>query len=160
MSKREEAFARMCRVDGQKPTARDRWRAFHRLYRLADNHGGYQDCALKEAMMVLFPWRWMQVLDASESDGLVDRGKLPMFLRKTLLDHARRRRLRKYGGTPERDRAVANKVRNEHGMEVTPEEVAEVRYKLMTLARDVADKLGVRPPEHIDELTAILRGPK
>ena len=158
MNKKEAAFDRMCRIDGKQPTTRDRWKAFHRLYRLADGHGGYQDCALKEAVMTLFPWSRTHALDAPETDGLVDRNHIPMFLRKTLLDHARRRRLRKYGGTPERDKAVARMVREQHGIEATPEQVAEVRYKVMTLARDVADQCGLPRPEHIDEVTAIING--
>jgi hypothetical protein len=162
MSKRDEdnAFTRrLCRLDGQKPTARDRWKAFHRLWRIANGHGAYQDIQVGESFRVLFGgWRCVRLLDSEETDGLVDRSKYPKFLRKQLLETARRQRL--YAGHYEwmdRDKKVANAVREAHGMEVTPDEVAETRRKVIRLARETAARLDYRLPADDEDLLRLLK---
>ena len=150
MGRRDDADfdRRLCRLDGLKPTARDKWRAFHRLWRLAHGRGPYQDIDAGICLRVLFGgWRAIQLLDGSESDGLVDRSHVPKFIRRQLLESHRRRRL--YAGHyewMERDKAVANTVREAHGIEVTPMEVAEARWKVIRLARDTAAVMDFKLP--------------
>ena len=157
MNKRDAFERRLCYIGGERPTTRDRWMAFYRLHRMTAGGNVHREHGSHEAMMVLFPPKWTSLVNASSNDGLVDRSKIPIFLRKQLLEHIRRRRLRKYGGDPERDRKVAAIVREQHGIEATPDQVAEVRYKVMSIARRVAEDHGKRPPEHISELAAILK---
>jgi hypothetical protein len=147
-------YERLCRVDGQKPTARERWTAFHRLWRIAHGRGVWHDMEAGMCFRVLFGgWRSIHLLDGHESDGLVDRSHIPTFLRKTLLEGHRRQRL--YAGHYEwrdRDKTVANKVRDEHGIEVTPLEVAEVRYKLLRAVRARAAEDDVKLPADDEDL--------
>lgn len=149
MPRRDHDFEdRMLRIDGKKPTARDKWRAFSRLWRLANGHGAYQDIAAGEAIRVLFPnWRMVRLLDDDTGDGLVDRSHIPKFLRKRMIEHIRRKRL--YGGHPEwRERAkvVARLVREKLGREVTPDQVAEVRLRVIGIIRRTASERGVDLP--------------
>ena len=161
MSKRDHDYERrLCRLDGLKPTTRDKWRAFHRLWRLAHGRGGYQDIEAGECFRVLFGgWRSIRLMDGSDSDGLVDRSHLPKFLRKSLLEGHRKRRL--YAGHyewVERDKVTANRCRDEHGIEVTPDEVAEVRRKVIRLARERAAAMDVPVPADDDDLLRLIRG--
>jgi hypothetical protein len=154
-----EFEARMLRLDGKKPTAREKWQAFHRLWRLAQGHGVYQDAEAVDCFRVLFPnWRPIQLLNGLESDGLVDRSHMPKFLRKQLLEGHRRQRL--YAGHyewMERDKKVANLCREQHGIEVTPDEVAETRRKLIRLARDTAAEMDVKVPADDEDLLRMLK---
>ena len=157
MNKRDAFERRLCHVGGERPTTRDKWRAFYRLHRMTVGGSVHREHGAHEALMVLFPPKWTSLVNAANNDGLVDRSKIPIFLRKQLLEHIRRRRLRKYGGDPERDRKVVAIVREQHGIEATPDQVAEVRYKVMTLVRKIAEEHGMQPPEHFDEVAAILK---
>ena len=159
MGKRDRDFElRLCRIDGRKPTARDKWKAFHRLWRLSQGHGAEQDIAAGQAFRVLFNnWRAILLLDTDRCDPLVDRSHVPTFLRKQMLDLYVRRRL--YGGHPEwaeRDKRVANAVRAE-GIEVTPREVAEVRAKVIRLARQRAAEMDVKIPDDDEDLLRLLK---
>jgi hypothetical protein len=157
MNKKDAFERRLCHIDGERPTARDRWQAFYRLHRMTVGGSVHREHGAHESMMVLFPAKWTCLVNASTTDGLVDRSKYPMFLRKSLLEGIRRARLRKYGGNAERDRAVARIVREQHGIEATPEQVSEVRYKVMSIARTISDSMGLDPPSHIDQLAAVLK---
>jgi hypothetical protein len=156
----DDAFTRrLCRIDGQKPNARDRWKAFHRLWRIANGHGAYQDIQVGESFRVLFGgWRCVRLLDSSDGDGMVNRSHLPKFLRKHLLETYRRQRL--YAGHYEwmdRDKKTANLVRDRHGIEVTPTEVAEVRRKVIRLARDTAARLDMKLPADDADVLRLLK---
>jgi hypothetical protein len=81
----------------------------------------------------------------------------PKFLRRQLLETEKRRRL--YGDHPEwreRDKLVASMVR-EDGIEVTPTEVAEVRQKVIRLARAKGLEMGFPLPDDDDELLLLLK---
>lgn len=157
-----ERELRMCRVDGRVPTTRDMWRAFHRLWRLSQGHGSYRDMEAIDCFRTLFPsWRWIRLLDAPPGDGLVNNSRFPLPIRKRLLQTAINRRLRsRPGETRERDAAVSNLVREKHGIEVTPDQVAEIRYKVLRQVQEIAILHGKRPPETMQELGAILKGAK
>ena len=157
MSKKHITTERLCRLNGEKPTARDRWLAFYRLYRLSMGHGAFQDMAAVDAFRTLFrDWRFIRLLESEERSP--SRAHVPRFLRRRLLDMDRRRRL--HGDHPEwaeRDKAVANHVHNEHGMEVTPDEVAAVRRKIITIARQKAAEQGIAVPADDEELLRLLK---
>ena len=159
MGKRDDFEERLLRLNGKRPTARDRWRAFSRLWRLAHRHGVYQDMAATECFQVLYAdWRYVWLLDEERGDGLVDRSHIPTFLRKRLLAHHKKQRL--YAGHyewVERDKKVANLCRDVHGIEVTPTEVAEVRRKVINLARSKAVTLGVRLPADDEDVLRLLK---
>lgn len=157
MNKKDAFERRLCRVDGERPTARDQWTAFYRLHRMLEGRDVHREHGAKEALMVLFSGRWTCLVNAEATDGLVDRAKYPLLLRRLLLDGIRRKRLRKYGGNAERDRAVARIVREQHGIEATPEQVAQVLYKVMSMARALSDSMGLKPPDSVDELAAVLK---
>lgn len=153
----------MMRLDGQRPTAREMWTAFYRLWRIAHGHGAEQDIAAGWCFRVLFPdWKFIFLIDHNDTDGLTNRSHIPTFLRKQLLANHRKQRL--YGGGNydwiERDKATANKIREKEGIEVTPLEVAEVRWKLMQKAKAAAAECGVPAPRDYDELFAMLKGGK
>ena len=142
---------RMCRLNGQQPTVREKWTAFYRLYRISQGHGAYSDMDASDCFRILFAdWRPLHLIEANES--LVSRNHAPVFLRKMLLKADRRKRL--YGGNhewEERDKVVASKLRDD-GVEVTPEEVAEVRYRLIRSIRNKAAADDVRLPEDDAEM--------
>jgi hypothetical protein len=152
---------RMCRLNGKRPTARERWTAFYRLYRISQGHGVYQDMAAADCLRVLMPsGRCIALMN--EGDRSPSRTHIPVFLRRKLVDADRRRRL--YGKHPEwmgRDKVVAAKVR-EDGIEVTPEQVGEVRQKVLRLARQRAAECGIPVPgddaKLLDLLHDSLRG--
>lgn len=145
---------RLCRLNGKKPTARERWTAFHRLWRIAHGRGAWQDMEAGMCFRVLTGnWRFIYLLDGRESDGLTDRSHIPKFLRRSLLENHRRQRL--YAGHYEwrdRDKTTARRVRDREGIEVTPLEVAEVRYKLLRSIRARAAEEDLRLPEDDDDL--------
>ena len=159
MSRKEISIDRQCRLNGQKPTLRDKWIAFHRLYRLAMRHGPYQDMAVVDCFRTLYAnWSWLCLLESEEKSP--SRAHVPKFLRRRLLEYERRHRL--HGDHPEwaeRDKVVARKVREESGMEVTPDEVAVVRRKLITMAREKAAYLGIPLPSDDEQLLRLLKEP-
>jgi hypothetical protein len=86
---------RMCRVDGQKPTSRDRWKAFYRLYRITMKHDDLRYASrdrsgLDALRMLNNDW----VARLNETDLLSD-GGMPVFLRKRFVEMAKRRRAAK-----------------------------------------------------------------
>lgn len=161
MSKRDDDALerRMLRLNGEKPTARDRWTAFYRLWRLAHGHGPYHDMDANMCFRVLFSdWEPIHLLDALETDGYVDRAHVPTFIRKDSLRIRRKQRL--YAGHYEwieRDKVVANRLRAEHGMEVTPLEVAETRRKVINEARRIAAEQDFAVPADDEELLRLLK---
>lgn len=147
MPRKEFDTERLCRLNGKSPTAREKWRAFHRLYRLAHGRGGYQDLAAAECFRVLYSdWRPVQLLEGGTNDGRVNTARVPVVIRKRLLAHRRKQWL--YGGNRElveRDKAVAATLRAE-GKEITPLEVAVVRKNVVRIAREKAAAVGVVLP--------------
>lgn len=150
---RDFDFARiLCTLEG--PTHRERWRAFHRLYRLArrkegeNNFGG----GLIDCLRVLGFHEW--VVSLGKSDKLDDRVAMPVFLRKMTLETTKRRRL--YGSEHEElrqaDCYAARKMAEKYGVEMTPDQCAEVRHKVAKAARQLAVTHGVRVPESEVEL--------
>ena len=150
---------RLCRLNGKKPTARDIWRAFHRLWRIARGHGPFHDMEADLCFRVLFRnWGFIRLMDGPESDGYVNNSRIPKFLRERMLRDRKRRRL--YGDHPEwreRDKQVARHVRERHGMEVTPEEVAETRRKVIELARAKAAEMDIKLPKDDEALLRLLK---
>jgi hypothetical protein len=155
--KKEISVERQCHLDGQKPTLRDKWLAFHRLYRLARRGNPYQAMAAVDCLRTMQKdWSWIRLLE--QEVGQLSRVHWPKFLRRRFLDTERRRRL--HGNHPEwreRDKIVANMVREQHGMEVTPDEVAAVRRKLITVARQKAAEVGFAVPSDDEKLLKMLK---
>lgn len=54
---------RMCRVDGAQPTTRERWTAFHRLWRIAERSSppfhGFEDCF----RVLMHDWKWIILMN-------------------------------------------------------------------------------------------------
>lgn len=153
---------RLCYLNGAKPTPRERWKAFHRLFRLSQGHGPDQDMAAGECFRILYgSWRAILLLDdygPGPDAWPMNSTRYPIFLRKRLLENAKRKRL--YGNHPEwkeRDKVVARHVRDKHGMEVTPTEVAEVRRKVINLARAKAAELDFTLPKDDEEVLRLLK---
>jgi hypothetical protein len=136
------------------PSPRDRWKMLHRLWRIACKgsarpEGGDADAS--DCLFTIFcnspKWLRMYRLLKAEGDKLETRRLCPTFLRKMLLDSERRLRLRT--GHPEwyeQDQVTAQKVRDSHGYEVTPDEVAGVRRNLLDVARSTARVMNVWLP--------------
>jgi hypothetical protein len=155
MSKKRFDELRMCRLDGAKPTARERWIAFSRLYRLTQGHGASQDMAAVECLHVLMPsGRWLRLVQAAE--GSPSRTHAPKFLRRILLNSDRKRRL--HGQCfewLEADRHVARQLA-ERGTEMTPDEVGATRGGIFRMARAKAAQLGIALPADDEGLLAYL----
>jgi hypothetical protein len=139
---------RMCRVDGQRPTARERWIAFHRLWRLAQGHGAWQDMAAVDCFRVIFTnWDGIRLLNSNEDT--LSRVSTPSFLRRELLKHDKRKRL----GYPDTEQmqSIARQL-HEQGTEMTPDDVAEVRQKVIRKFRDHALRNDIPVPADDDAL--------
>ena len=148
---------RLCRLNGKQPTMRDRWTAFYRLYRISQGIGAWQDIAAGDCFRVLFNnWSWIRLVD--DEVPTLSRVHWPTFLRRQIIKMERDRRL--YGNHKEewkkRDKWVANKCHNE-GTEVTPDEVAVVRRKIIDLARAKGQEMGMRLPKDDDDLLRLLK---
>ena len=150
---------RLCRLNGKQPNARDRWRAFHRLWRIAHGHGAFQDIEAGICFRVMFrDWRAVRLMESEKSDGYVNNSRVPKFLRERLLRHRIRKRLHgNHLEWDERDRKVARTLREQQGIEVTPIEVAEVRRKVINIARAKAAELGLEMPADDAELLQMLK---
>jgi hypothetical protein len=147
---------RMLRLDGNKPTARDRWRAFYRIYRLVkrseDSHnlmGG-----AKNALIVLDRrfGRWIAIM---ESNDRTDSSSWPTFLRKIMLESERRRRIYANGDYDKliaMDKQCAVRLRNKEGIEMTPEEVGSHRARLCSIMRAKAAEMDLRVPDDDTDL--------
>lgn len=134
---------------GEEPTPRERWKAFYRLYRLAskkeseNNFGG----GLIDCLRILGCHDW--VVSLGKKDRLSDRYAMPTFLRKMTLDTDKRRRLygNEYKALREADCFAARKMAEKYGVELTPDECAEVRHKVAKAARQLAVTQGIPLPE-------------
>lgn len=155
-SKKDKEFARMLE---RKPTARDKWRAFYRLWRIAHGHGHKQDEAAEDCYHVLFPnWRPIRLLKEETSGSLIDTSRMPKFLRWKFLEHHRRKRLygNYYQTWREQDKRTVAKLR-EKGIEITPDEVAETRRKVIQMARAEGMKSGISLPKDDEDLLRLLK---
>lgn len=157
MNHKHQPIERFCRLNGQMPTLRERWIAFHRLYRIVSKHERWasSEPTLSDSLRVFSP-RWTALMNC-EGDTIGSRAR-PKFLRRSLIEGERRRRL--HGNHPEwseRDKVVANLVRNQHGMEVTPDEVAVVRRKVINIARKKAVELGITLPADDGDVLRLLK---
>lgn len=71
---------RMCRLDGQQPTARERWKAFYRLWRAA--YWRHKDHYVLLAFRVLmYDWRWIKLVEQPPGDTLECQRFLPLDIR-------------------------------------------------------------------------------
>ena len=158
MSSDPEFDERLCRLKGKQPNARDRWRAFHRLWRIAHGHGAFQDIEAGICFRVMYrDWRAIHLMESPGRDGYVDNSRVPKILRERLLRHRKRKRLHgNHYEWAERDRKVAHLVRERHGMEVTPEQVAETRRRVIQIARAKAAELNLDVPADDDALLRML----
>ena len=157
MDHKHISVERLCRLNGEKPSLRDRWYAFYRLYRLSQGHGACQDMAAVDALRTLYSnWAWIRLIETEERSP--SRAHIPVFLRKSLLQNEREQRL--YNGHyewKERDKAVAHAVREAHGMEVTPDEVAVIRRKVIDIARARAAEQGINLPHDDEDVLKLLK---
>ena len=57
-------YRRLCRLDGRKPTARERWVAFYRLWRLIRNARPAQswEDAIECFRVLMHDWRWIELV--------------------------------------------------------------------------------------------------
>lgn len=151
---------RMLRFNGKRPTMRDHWRAFYRLYRLATKadgsynlNGGAVDC-----LRVMGYHDWVCLCRADDDMACDD---VPVFLRRRFLEASRRKRLygkrlENYGEFRSVDQAASRRMAEQHGIEVTPDECGAVRAKVLRLARAKAAELDLRVPESDVELLQML----
>jgi hypothetical protein len=142
---------RMLRLDGQKPTRRELWTAFYRLYRIAMGRGAYQDMAAEECFHVLMSGgRMIALVGAAKSS--VSRVTYPTVVRRQLLKSERKRRLHgRFWEWLDTDKRVARQL-CERGLETTPIEVAEVRSKVIRMIREKAAAENIRVPADDREL--------
>ena len=157
MSRHSFDEERLCRINGKKPTAREQWWAFYRLWRITQKAGMWQSQEAVTCFRVFFQnWGFISCADDGDATNVrdgIDMAGVPKFLRYKFLDHRRKKRL--YGKHYERmgqAKMVARKVREEHGIEVTPEECAAVRLKLIKHIRERALADGVTVPQDDDDL--------
>jgi len=152
---------RMCRLNGKKPTVREWWTAWYRLWRISHKTANlYIDGEATDCFRVLFPGTAFRHLVESLGDPL--KARYPVFLRKRLLETARKERLYgKFWGEwaewQERDKRVAMVLRQQQGIEVTPIEVAEVRRKVLNMARAKAAEIGLDLPEDDADVLDMLK---
>lgn len=78
----------------KRPTARQRWAAFYRLWRIASRgRSGQEQLMMESCLKVLMHnWKWVQLV-TSGGDRLAKRNKAPVFLRRLLAENARELRL-------------------------------------------------------------------
>lgn len=163
MNKKRDREDRMLGINGQRPTARDRWGAFWRLYRLCLRQYGDNSSNAFDALRMLGFGGWIaDVRLGGAGPGLVNQRHVPLFLRRRLLDMARRRRLygnwcREWEDLRPLDQRAARHLAAQ-GVEMTPDEVAEVRAKFVRHVRSKAATLGLPLPESDYELLQVVKG--
>lgn len=143
---------RMCRLNGKKPTDREKWTAFYRLYRMTQRGRNAEACmeAADCLRILMADWSWLLLVQSSGT--MLTGPMVPKFLRYKFLEIAKRKRL--YGEGYkwlDRSKLVAMQM-HEQGIEVTPEEVAETRLKVIRMIRDKANADNIRIPEDDEEL--------
>jgi len=147
------------RIDEQRlfsharPTARERWLCFCRLYRLArkvDEQNNQASNSAVDALRMIGYWNWCAAL--AERDPPGDRRHYPLFLRREFLRLAKRRRL--YGPSLEhyeellpKDQAIARVFAEERGIELTIDEAADERNRLFRKIRQHMRDCGSPMPE-------------
>ncbi len=153
---------RALRLEGSEPTARDCWISFYRLWRMAAGRQQgaksiYKELATQTAFYCLGGRdvsQWVQLM-GKEENNFKNHNLLPKFLRRQILDQERRARIK---GTiiqakwQIRNQRVAAKVREEKGMEVTPDAVGEVRAKIINHIRSKAREMNVQVPKDDENL--------
>ena len=145
------------------PTARHRWVAFYRLWRMAESLGPEHGHAAQLAFYILDAGQisaWVHLV-MSHGDTLGLWRHLPLAMRRERLAWQKKERLYGRGHYARRERWQAQekdiaKYLADQGVEVTPEQVAEVRRKLIELARNVLMMRGVTPPRDDAELLRIM----
>lgn len=148
---------RMCRLDGKKSTVKEQWIAFYRVLRMCQKAYGdhmYAEHEIKDCFRVIF-WNYAGLMVLSQEDqSTLPRSAMPKFLRRLLIENERRRRLGCWG-----KKALQRTTRElrEKGIEVTPDQVAEVRLKVTKLVRDRALADGVPLPKNDEALWELLR---
>jgi hypothetical protein len=97
-----ERELRVCRWEGRKPNARDRWKAFHRLYRLAHGRGGDLGSIMgendaDECFMVLLSGEGSRFYHLVKGfDSLELNNVLPKEIRKSMVKRQREKRMRRH----------------------------------------------------------------
>lgn len=140
-----------------RPTLRERWVAFHRLFRITKaGANGYRNDDANACLYILAAGTgWVSLMN--EDCHANGRGDYPPVIRRRLLEGEKRRRLFGPGYRwLDECRAVAQHLRGE-GVEVTPEEVAEIRHKIVRIAREKAVKQGFVLPADPDDVLRMLR---
>lgn len=150
---------RALRYRGQKPTARERWGAFYRIYRLA------RKCSLDpQAILcldVLGLGKMVQIVEC-RADWLKNNNIIPLEARKLGLQARKRRRI--YGEHMEKwdfwypkDQEIARRLSSEQGVEMTPEEVGDVRVQGFSSLRRMARERCIVLPEDDMDLHEVLK---
>ena len=119
-----------------RATTRDKWNAFHRLYRLATKQTCYHEMGAVETLCILFPYRWVSLMEKDANT--FGRSGMPKFIRRQLLEGDRKKRLYDWNHRTKQECQNTARKLAERGVECTPDEVAEVRYKVLKMIRERA----------------------
>ena len=87
------------KLNGKRPSARDRWKAFYRLWRMTQQNDGRSDATAADCFYILGGVDDFVHLVTNNEYKHPSRNHLPKFLRRMILDSDRHRRL--YGYHPE-----------------------------------------------------------
>jgi len=143
--------------NGQKPTQKDKWKAFWRLWRIckraSDKSNPFMSIAAETSFGWLLDdeWDWVR-LASSPSDRLsLPLNNVPIVIRKLWLKHDKKKRKReqeakiakRYGIILDyqRDKLVASAVR-ENGIEITPDQVSKIRSQVCEKIRNKLIDIG------------------
>lgn len=138
-----------------KPTAREKWAAFHRLWRIANRaakESYFIEHDMNECFWALGYYRYEKLMRSREDGPPIPLHKVPSVLRRHVMKSRVNERM--YGKHPdwkERDQQLIRAMRDK-GIETTPEEVHSVRMKLLGIFRQSAIELGIDMPA--DDATA------
>ena len=87
---------RICRLDGQEPTPREKWKAFYSLWRMASRHKNMMaSMELIDCLRIVACSEWVAL--ANEDDPLAGPDKMPVFLRRRRVEIARMSRMSRMG---------------------------------------------------------------
>jgi hypothetical protein len=121
-------------VGAKRATKRDKWNAFHRLFRLATKQSYYHEFGAVESFWILFPYCWVALLENDTKT--IGRSHMPKFIRRQLVERDRVERLYERDHKTRQQCQRAARLLAGQGIECTPDEVAEVRYKVLKMIRE------------------------
>lgn len=143
---------RMMRLEGHKPTAREMWGAFYRLWRLSRKNDLWSDTSADDAWRVLGFYEELNLCNQDLST--LSRVSYPTVIRRKLLGLDRRRNAHgQHFELLEESRRVAAMLR-EQGIEMTPDEVGISRKEIFAKIRRHFEEKGAALP--LDDV-ALLR---